>query len=253
MNLTLYHVLLLGIYDLFREKLRRKLPLLFSFSKSVKVYEWDKAYESMDVYPEIIDKYSIIEELTLEGYFSLEDRDRLITKLRSKYPNAWRAEGYALMWLNAVTFRKFPPESFYILHELLHLYYGVGDEIVTSLCVDRLAYLLIGEFVPVGDEEAQSFLDFVVVLSKKAYREPEKMKRITKGEDPKRWIKSGCLWDHDRLVRLWKKVKAVKNPGPFRRQGVRVGAPRRATGFELAESRPQQQGRGVGLHSPIIK
>jgi len=206
--LTLYLLLLLSRYDRFRVALRRRLPSLLSFSESVWVYEWDKSFEADDIYPEVIDKYYLIEKLTLKGYFSPDDADRVGDRLKKKYPNAWRAEGYALMWLNGVVFRKFPPEEFYILHELLHLYYGVGDEIITNLCVDRFAFMLLAlaGLVPVEDQEAQPLLDFVVGLSKKAYREPEKLRRITKGDDPKRWIRVGCLWDHDRLINLYRRA-----------------------------------------------
>ncbi len=216
MPLTLYLLLLLSRYDLFRAALRRRLPSLLSFSKSVWVYEWDKSFEADDIYPEVIDKYYLIEELTLRGYFSPDDADRVRNKLREKYPNAWRAEGYALMWLNGVVFRKFPPEELYILHELLHLYYGVGDEIITNLCVDRFAFMLVdlAGLVSIEDREAQPLLDFVVGLSKKAYREPEKLRRITKGEDPKKWIRAGCLWDHDRLIGLYRRANVWRGSLP---------------------------------------
>ena len=252
MPLTLYLLLLLSRYDQFRVALRRRLPSLLSFSRSVWVYEWDKSFEADDINPEVIDKYYLIEELTLRGYFSPDDADRVRNKLREKYPNAWRAEGYALMWLNGVAFREFPPEAFYILHELLHLYYGVGDEIITNLCVDRFAFMLVDltGLVPIEDREAQPLLDFVVGLSKKAYREPEKLRGITKSEDPKKWIKAGCLWDHDRLIslcrraNLWRGVLTKNRPygsAPCARQQV------------LRSRKADDNSREEGLFWPFVR
>ena len=41
---------------------------------------------------------------------------------------------------------------------------------------------------------------------KKAYREPEKLRRITKGEDLKRWVRADCLRGHDRFIKLFRRA-----------------------------------------------
>ena len=51
MPLTLYFLLLLSRYDRFKVVLRRRLPSLLSFFKSVIVYEWDKSFKADDIYP----------------------------------------------------------------------------------------------------------------------------------------------------------------------------------------------------------
>ena len=118
--------------QLFR-KLRKKYPGILEFSKKVKLIPWKNEYAVRDRNPEIVEKLRELDRALNRGLISQSEYEKESSKLlKDSRGIISRTEGVSFYDKNETAFRDEDPSDYVLIHELLHCYYKVDDQILNS-------------------------------------------------------------------------------------------------------------------------
>ena len=156
------------------QKLKRKFPKMYEFSKEVKIIEWQEEFQIADRNPELFDNLEVIELMFKSNLITEEEYKEQREKiLKSGY--ASKTMGVAFIENKEVAFREKVPNMGVILHELGHIYFKVSDLSWNAVYggAENLIYLTLLDYFRVSEEEIKNYISIynLIYLSPLKYIE----------------------------------------------------------------------------------
>jgi len=161
------------LYPQETQKLKEKLPEIYSFSKEVEVVPWSEEFQIADKNPEAVDKLEFLWMLLKAEMISEEEYKKQLKKI----PYASKTVGAAIIEEKAVSFREEIPQFSTIIHELGHVFFKELDISWNSSYGggETLLYLILKEKVEGNEETVKNYMRIYNLVY---YTPPSKIKTV---------------------------------------------------------------------------